>query len=994
MIKKLILIGMLGLFSMPTFAQSIINNESYWDNYLIRNLGVDDGMPAEETYFAFEDDKGFVWIANIDGLVRYDGLRLKEFDKGYRGGTLYEIHKDADNNLWIPSIGEGLYKLQRDSLIQFKDEIPSPNGFIKSMSFLQDGTIALGLYGSGLSLFDGEKVTQTFTSEDGLVSDEIWTIITDSKNRIWIGTNDGLSIYDDGEFKNFTTTNGLPYNTIRGLTEMSNGDIWVGTDKEGIVIFRDSKPFKYLHTKDGLSGAFPQYFAENEKDGSIWIAHHGNGLDRYKDGLIENINTEDGLVSDFLTFIGFSKDGTAYVGSETGMSVLTKKLVSVLDNKVVGIDNSAINSVNQDDDGTIWLGTDGNGFKYYKDTQWNTIEFPSNLTNGYSGSSAIDNNGNIWFGTQGTGVIGIKDQKVFKKISSEDGLIDDFSRGIAFDNEGNIWIGTNKGLSVYDEDFKLVKTYTSDNGLPNDFCITMTSGVKGDIWFGSYGGGAVHFKENEISIYDTSNGLSSGQIFSIYEHSNGEVFIGATGSGISKFNGVEFTYFGMESGLPSGTISGISEDINGNLWFATGNGIYTINPSDLDKYQNNEISSIPFSLYSTDDGLPTQAMEAARNSTVKQLTTGEILFASVKGAVVINPSLDTINTSSFFTYIDEFIVDENGLDIDNLRKLTPDDKKIEISYSALNIQSPKKTKFRIKLDGIDEEWIYVENRTTAYYDYLPDGDYTFNVSAIGPDGQWSAKTASLSFAVLPPFYKTWWFISICLLGFVAIGAGGVQIRTNAKLRALNRELELQKKIHKERERISRDLHDNVGSQITNLITGIEISNLHIKKNQQEKALSLLENLDFDARGAMTDLRETIWLLDKEEVQFGIFLDHLKGYVKRQENYLKGMKVIIHSELDQNKILNPTQSLSITRIIQEALNNARKYAEASTFEISFNRKNDKIEITLIDDGIGMEFERNLKTGNGLKNMQERAKEIDANIVIKSTLGKGTEITLEI
>lgn len=992
MIKKLILVMMAGLLCTPILAQSFANYTSHWDNYSIRNLGVDDGMPAEETYFAFEDDKGFVWIANIDGLVRYDGLQLKKFNNGYRGGTLYEIHQDANNAFWIPSIGEGLYKFQHDSLIQFKEEIPSPNGFIKSMTFLQDGTIALGLYGSGLSLFDGEKVTKTFTTQDGLVSDEIWSVITDSKNRLWIGTNDGLSIFENGVFKNFTTENGLPYNTIRGLTEMSNGDIWIGTDKEGVVIFRDLKPFKYLHTKDGLSGAFPQYFAENEEDGSIWIAHHGNGLDRYKDGVIENITTEEGLVSDFLTFIGFSKDGTAYVGSETGMSILTKKLVSVINNKVDGIDNSAINSVNQDGNGTIWLGTDGNGFKYFKDSGWNSVEFPPKLTNGYSGSSALDNNGNIWFGTQGTGVVGIKNQKVFKKISGENGLIDDFSRGMAFDGEGNIWIGTNKGLSVYNPDFELIETYTSKNGLPNDFCITMTSGANGDIWFGSYGGGAVHFKGNEISVYDTSNGLSSGQVFSIYEHSTGVVFVGATGSGISKLDGEEFTYFGLESGLPPGTISGIAEDDDGNLWFATGMGIYTIKPSDLDKYQNNEISTIPFSLYSTDDGLPTQAMEAARNSTVKQLRSGEILFASIKGAVVINPERDTINTSSFFTFIDEFVVDEKTLDSDNPRKLTPDDKKIEISFSALNIRSPKKTKFRIKLDGIDEDWNYVGDRTTAYYDYLPDGDYIFNVSAIGPDGQWNDKTAAVSFIVLPPFYKAWWFISLCLLGFVAIGAGGVQIRSNMKLNALNRELLTQQKIQKERERISRELHDNVGSQITNLITGIEISNLHLKKNQQDKALSLLKNLDSDARGAMTDLRETIWLLDKEKVQFGIFLDHLKGFINRQESYLKGLQVIIHSEVDKNRILNPTQSLNLTRIIQEALNNTRKYAKASIFNISFLEKNELIEIQLTDNGVGMDADTALTKGNGLRNMKDRVEELNGNIFLKSDPQKGTSITI--
>ena len=162
-------------------------------------------------------------------------------------------------------------------------------------------------------------------------------------------------------------------------------------------------------------------------------------------------------------------------------------------------------------------------------------------------------------------------------------------------------------------------------------------------------------------------------------------------------------------------------------------------------------------------------------------------------------------------------------------------KSLLFHTQQLIFLAPNKTDFRVQLVGIDENWVNVEDRKTTYYDYLPDGDYTFIVSAIGPDGQWSDRTASISFTVLPPFYKTWWFMSLGLLGFIAIGAGGVQIRSNMKLQKLNRELETQQKIQKERERISRELHDNVGSQITNLITGIEISNLHVKKEPTRRS---------------------------------------------------------------------------------------------------------------------------------------------------------------
>lgn len=991
--KKITLFVLIGFVCLPVLGQSIVNYESYFDNYLVRTLDTEDGMPGQSVFFTHEDSSGFIWIANIDGLVRYDGLNLRVFNSGYRGGTLYEIFEDQKGDFYISSIGQGVYKFNGDSLIQFKEELPTDNGFVKSLVVSTSGDIYLGLYGVGLSVFDGEQVTNTFTTDDGLISSEIWSIREDSRGRIWIGTNDGLSILENGSFSNFTTENGLPYNTIRGITEMSNGDVWVGTDKEGIVIFRDQKPFKYIHTKDGLSGAYPQYFAEHPTDGSVWIAHHGNGLDRYYQGEIENLTDEDGLLTNYLTYVGFSKDGTAYIGHETGMSVLTKKIVGVIDDKTPGIDQPAMTTVIEDGRGTVWLGSDGGGFYYSSENGWKTLEQPTKFTNGYASAAAIDNNGDLWMTTQGTGLVKIVDNKVVLHLSSEDGLLDDFSRGIVVDENNNIWVGTNVGISVINQLGEIIAEYTTENGLANNFTITMMADSKGRIWHGSYGGGVSVFQNDEIIYYNSTNGINDDQVFSFFEHSDGGIFIGTIGSGLSYFDGNQLHYFGPEYGFPLGTVSGMQEDQNGNIWCATVNGIFRFHPSQLLEILDRTRETIEFIRLTDEDGLPTTEMEPAAGQTVEKLSNGDIIFASVKGVTVVNPTEIAIETDNFYPYIDQFIVDEMPISLINTRDLTPDDKKIEITYSALNIRTPKKTSFRIRLEGIDDDWVYVENRTTAFYDYLPDGEYVFHVSAIGPDGQWSDKTASLAFTVLPPFYKTWWFLALCFFGFASLSAGGVYWRSNQKLKALNRELETQQKIQQERERISRELHDNVGSQISNLITGIEISNLHVKNNQQDQALSLLNNLDSDARGAMTDLRETIWLLDKEKVEFGIFLDHMNGYLNRQKRYLKDLMVNVESTVDPQYILSPDRSLNLTRIIQEALNNTNKYAKASEFSIRCTQKNQTIQIIISDDGVGMDSEEELGAGNGLVNMQERANMMDATLQIESNTGKGTTFTLE-
>lgn len=240
-----------------------------------------------------------------------------------------------------------------------------------------------------------------------------------------------------------------------------------------------------------------------------------------------------------------------------------------------------------------------------------------------------------------------------------------------------------------------------------------------------------------------------------------------------------------------------------------------------------------------------------------------------------------------------------------------------------------------------------------------------------------------------------------LLGFGFLASYLIIKQQNEKRRNLEKEsklkLDLSKKesennLLEEKERISRDLHDNVGSQITNLITGIEISNMHIRQGQQEQAGELLKNLDEDARNTMTDLRETIWLLDKEEVRYQDFENHLRAYIQRQKRYLKDLDVRIGSRIKENFILDPSRSLNLMRIIQEALNNAKKYAEATEVLILLQSIDDCIEIVIKDNGKGMDLDQEWNKGNGLKNMHSRAKEMDAELDIISSIQNGTEIRL--
>lgn len=272
MIKRIIFTAVLWVFTSTVFAQNLYQIPSHWDNFVIRNLGVDDGITSQQIYNIHQDEDGFIWIVSNRQLLRYDGLKFRAFDKGNIGGTLYGLIEDSDGTMWIPSIGAGLYSFNGDSLKSYSS---SSGDLVKAIEIRND-TLYLGMYGDGLKLFYQDSVIAHYTVDDGLVGDEVWTIEKDASGNFWIGTNSGLSYFDGKTFTNFTTENGLPYNNIRSIEVLENGEVWVGTDKEGIVVFEGLIPTKYFNEQNGLQSGIITSITQLS-DNSIIVGSLGGG---------------------------------------------------------------------------------------------------------------------------------------------------------------------------------------------------------------------------------------------------------------------------------------------------------------------------------------------------------------------------------------------------------------------------------------------------------------------------------------------------------------------------------------------------------------------------------------------------------------------------------------------------------------------------------------------------------------------------------------------
>jgi signal transduction histidine kinase len=288
------------------------------------------------------------------------------------------------------------------------------------------------------------------------------------------------------------------------------------------------------------------------------------------------------------------------------------------------------------------------------------------------------------------------------------------------------------------------------------------------------------------------------------------------------------------------------------------------------------------------------------------------------------------------------------------------------------------------MTGVDEQWINAGNNRTARYVLNP-GEYRFLISA-GIGFRENAKPLSeMKVIIRPAWWQTWWFRS--LFGIFAMGllVFGIVSYNRRKLRKKLQEIKFQQQLQKERERISRDLHDNIGAYTSALIANADKLQATGNGNFSE-AVRVKEN----AKQILSSLRETIWVLNSKEISVTDFADGFKQYANKMLESYPEMQIQFEEKIGDNKILSPSVALNLYRILQEGLQNTLKYSKAKRIDFGV-LSNAKINIILKDDGSG--FDPGEKGfGNGINNMEYRAQQAGFNFIINSGSGKGTEISL--
>ena len=447
------------------------------------------------------------------------------------------------------------------------------------------------------------------------------------------------------------------------------------------------------------------------------------------------------------------------------------------------------------------------------------------------------------------------------------------------------------------------------------------------------------------------------------------------------------SHIGIHNGLKDQFIYGILEDNHKNYWFSHNKGITYFNPD-----------SGEFKHYDKNDGL--QSNEFNTGAFYKD-DDGKLYFGGVNGVNEIDPDNIYVNTKSPQISIHQLWVDDELYKTDtSINELTtlilPYNKNtISVDFAVLDFSIPEKNSYAYYLDEVDKNWIYSDNRHFIRYANLAPGVYTLYLKGANPDGFWS-EYRKLKIIIRPPFWQTTWFYileGVIILGIIVLV---ILIIRRQQRKFFERKLEIQKNLEQERIRISRDLHDNVGAQLSYLISQLDWMAEHPDMLKEEVVWNnKITSLSEAGRNAMHTLRETIWAINHQELSVEEFADRFKQYVIKMTSVKSNLRVEFHEQLLYQATIKPESALHIFRICQEAFHNAIKHSNSKKIDIYFTVQDRLFTCKIQDFGYGFDVLNTVKKDSyGLQNMKQRAQEVGATFIIESIPNEGTSVSISI
>ena len=979
----LMAIGLLSWLPVVHWAQA---RQFRFDNWT-----TEQGLPQNSVLALTQTRDGYLWLATLDGLVRFDGVRFSVFNRHNTpqlpSNRLRALYCTPDGVLWVGT-EEGLLRLQAGQFTAFSTHDGLPHNQIED---LQDD----GRGGLLVRTMHGYAHWQNgrFVADAEAAGEDQARLLLAREGTRWTLDQQGLHAVEAGRVRHYPLR--LHPNSIRHVQLYADrrGALWIGTPLDGLFRVQGEQVTHY----SAAAGLPPSRVTAILEDhtGNLWLGTLLDGLAVFRDGRFTRYRTTDGLASNTITKLYEDREGNLWVGTASaGCTRVTPAFIQVYSTPE-GLSGSLVSAILEDRQGTVWLGLGGaltkwaNG-KFTNYTRAQGLPFDSIMT------LYEDRAGRLWVGG-GQGLCQFQNGRFGPVLEPLKGAR---TSAIVEDQHGVLWVGIPDGRGLAKVEGEQVSFYTTRDGLPDNRVLVLHMDRQGRLWLGAEGGLGV-YEQGRFMSYTIKDGLTSNRIWALHEDERGQLWVGTLEGGLCRFKEGRFNCVTPAQGLFDSNVFQIVDDARGNLWLGCHRGLYRVSQEQLNAVVEGRGETLTSAAYGRQDGLRNTGMNGGHNAVGLRLRDGRLLFATGDGVALVDPRQVNFNPSPPHVLIEAVKIDNadaaSGVEV----RVQPGQANLEIQYTGLSFSKPEQVRFRYKLLGQDQDWIEAGGRRTANYSYLRPGGYTFQVLAANSDGVWNQTGAQLRVTVLPALYQTWWFRALALFTVAGLAFTAYRWRIRQLRREQQQQVEFSRRLieahESERGRLAGELHDSLGQDLLVIknwgLVGLTTTE---KDNPAHEMLTVITEA---TAHAIEDCREISHNLRPHQLDFIGLTEALRAMINKVANS-SGLQ--IEAQLDDLTGALPKEAeINLYRIVQESLNNIVKHARARRVKIAVQKEvvpaNGRAPRTIVrieDDGRGFDPATlaNGKRGLGLSSITERARMLGGAVVIDSAPGRGTAVTV--
>ena len=978
---------------------------------------------------------GTLWIGNAEGgLISYkDGhFQFENWNNDTPRAWVANLLAERPGMTEFVSEGGLLFRRTTDGASNRWETIEPPDGRRSSDRFADaDGTIwYLTLNGQVAQLRGTNAVI--LTQPPGLAGSVVNALGKDVFGRIWTASMNHLAFWNGHAFVDATPTNGPHDFDAQRLAPCPGGGFWV---QVGDFLRKfDGKQWTVIEQKvtNGISEEWPAVTAENQfnllfadSEGGLWFWRKPDGLGHISSsGRISWARDAEGKPLASLTpFRCWCEDheGNVWVGlGDGGLAQIRPRVFHGVWPQE-DVDSKAANSVCEGSDGAIWFGTAGKEVLRWNNGRFQTFEPTAN-----SGALSITvypgGEDRLRIGSVADGLMELENGKLSRPFPSAN--IGNVVRCLYCDAHG-LWIGNEFGLFRWDG--SKLKVFTVQDGFTPAYVTAITGDASGNLWIGTALGELRCLREGKFLTFlpedsrtdksllqaavsanpmaEVKRGTLSGgeRFWALYADRDGAIWIGSLGGGLLRFKDGRFTRITTREGLPNEHVSQILEDDQGQLWLGTGNGIVRVNKRALNAWADGRGDRPFFVAYDQADGLPALECSGGSQPNCWRARDGRLWFTTVRGAVWVDPSALSENRLPPPVQIEDIRVDgisilkTNGVAaslalLPASLRVEPGRHFVEFKFTALSFTSPEKVSFKWRLAGLDQSWEEGDGRRAATYNYIPPGDYRFEVLACNNDGYWSEQPASAAITVIPFFWQRGWFKAASSGAGMAMILGAVLTVQRRRYRIRMQVLERKHALERERTRIARDIHDQVGANLTKI--GKQTDLLAQEPGMSASAQTLIDGVAETTREMLRSMDEIVWAINPRNDTLKRAINYLVHYTR---DFLRPAGITYRLDLPVDLPVLPLSTEirhNIFMAFKEALNNAVKHGQPSHIRLALDFQPHQLKLLVEDDGCGFNPATSQDEADGLDNMRQRLKSVGGDCLVESEPGQGTKVTFQV